>query len=337
MLPDKVYSEVSPISPLGESLFDSNVEITSQTVENFVSEPLVVHSAMKRLREIGFDVLFTNYITINIAGPPKLYEDVFKTKLTAVEKPTVKHLGEISTTTVIDTADTNIEGLIDTSKSELNELLEGGAINRKVYFMSSYLPPSNSSYWNLDPPEVAVAMRAELAHRAGFTGKSIKVAMVDTGWYRHPYFVEREYRANPVVLSPGATEPDHDESGHGTGESANVFAIAPDVEFTLVKMSPVNATADFNAAVSLKPDVISCSWGMDLVAEDGRTQLAPPLPSSMRPLEAAVANAVRQGIVVVFSTGNGHFGFPGMHPDVISAGGAYMHKDGRKLEATQYA
>lgn len=336
-LPDKVYSEVSPISPLGESLFDANVEITSQTVVKFVSEPLVVHSAMKRLRGIGFEVLSTNYITINIAGPPKLYEDVFKTKLTTVQKPTVKHLGEVSTTTVIDTTDTSIEGLIDTSKSELDELLEGGAINRKVYFMSSYLPPSNSSYWNMDPPEVAVAMRAELAHRAGFTGRGIEVAMVDTGWYRHPYFVERGYRANPVVLSPGAAEPEHDESGHGTGESANIFAIAPDVEFTMVKMSPVNSTADFNTAVSLRPDVISCSWGMDLVADDGRAQLPPPLPSSLRPLEAAIANAVRQGIVVVFSAGNGHFGFPGMHPDVISAGGVYMHKDGRKLEATQYA
>jgi subtilisin family serine protease len=105
----------------------------------------------------------------------------------------------------------------------------------------------------------------------------------------------------------------------------------------MVKMSPVNSTADFNTAVSLKPDVISCSWGIDLVAADRRTQLPPPLPASLRPLEASIANAVRQGIVVVFSAGNGHFGFPGMHPDVISAGGVYMHKDGRKLEATQYA
>jgi subtilisin family serine protease len=338
ILPDKVFSEVSPISPQGESLFDANETITSQTVDKFVSEPSLVHAAMKRLREMGFEVLATNYITINIAGPPVLYENVFKTTLTTVERPTIKHLGEESTTTVIDTTDTDIEGLIDTSKSAIADLLEGGAINRKVYFLSSsYLPPSNSSYWNLDPPEVAVAMKADLAHRAGFTGKGIKVAMVDSGWYRHPYFTERGYRANPTVLSPGANNPDHDESGHGTGESANIFAIAPDVEFTMVKMSPVNPTADFNAAVALRPNIISCSWGMDLVMEDRQTQLPPPLPAYLRPLEAAIANAVRQGIVVVFSGGNGHFGFPGMHPDVISAGGVYMHRDGRKLEATQYA
>ena len=102
-------------------------------------------------------------------------------------------------------------------------------------------------------------------------------------------------------------------------------------------MSPVNATADFNKAVSLGPNVISCSWGMDLVKEDRRTQLSPPLPAYLRPLEAAIANAVRQGIIVVFSAGNGHFSFPGMHPDVISAGGTYMHSDGRTFEATEYA
>jgi subtilisin family serine protease len=336
-LPDKVFSEVSPISPQGESLFDANEIITAQTVDKFVSEQSLVYKAMKQLRKIGFEVLSTNFITINIAGSPALYENAFKTKLTAVQRPTVKHLGEESTTTVIDTIDTDIEGLIDTSKSEVADLLEGGAINRKVYFLSSYLPPSNSSYWNLDPPEVAVAMKADLAHRAGFTGRGVKVAMVDSGWHRHPYFVERGYRANPVMLSPGASNANHDESGHGTGESANIFAIAPDVEFTMVKMSPVNPTADFNAAVSLRPDIISCSWGMDLVTEDRRTQLPPPLPAYLRPLEAAIANAVRQGIVVIFSGGNGHFGFPGMHPDVISAGGVYMHRDGRKLEATQYA
>ena len=261
--------------------------ITSQTVEKFVSERSLVHTAMKRLRELGFEVLSTNYITINIAGPPKLYENVFRTTLTTVQRPTVKHLGRESTTTVIDTTDTDIEGLIDTSRSAVADLFEGGAINRKVYFLSSYLPPSKSSYWNLDPPEIAVAMKADLAHRAGFTGRGVKVAMVDTGWYRHPYFIERGYRVNATVLSPGASNPEHDEVGHGTGESANIFAIAPDAEFTMIKMSPVNSTADFNTAVALRPDIISCSWGMDLVMEDRRTQLVSPLPAYLRPLEAA--------------------------------------------------
>jgi subtilisin family serine protease len=39
---------------------------------------------------------------------------------------------------------------------------------------------------------------------------------------------------------------------------------------------------------------------------------------------------------VIFSAGNGHWGFPGQHPDVISAGGAYVQSL-RAPEATEYA
>jgi Subtilase family len=53
-------------------------------------------------------------------------------------------------------------------------------------------------------------------------------------------------------------------------------------------------------------------------------------------MAAAIALAVASGIVVVFSAGNGHWGFPGQHPDVISAGGVFMHQDGT-FEASNYA
>ena len=337
-LPEIIYAELSPISPVGISLFDMDEKITSKSVENFVSDKTIVHKAMKELKKLGLQVLFTNYITINVAGTSKQYEKIFKTSLKTTEKKTIKHFGMESTTTIIDTEDTPIQGLIDTSNSELSDLLEGGAINRKVYyFSSSYLPPTTKTYWNLDPPEMAVALNAELGHRVGFTGKGIKVAMVDTGWYKHPYFIKRGYRTNPTVLGPGASNPNHDESGHGTGESANILAIAPDVEFTMVKMNNVNANGDFNAAVSLRPDIISCSWGFDLRDDVTRRQLGPPLSADIRPLEASIAKAVSEGITVVFSAGNGHYGFPGMHPDVISAGGTYMDKDGLTIKATEYA
>jgi subtilisin family serine protease len=74
--------------------------------------------------------------------------------------------------------------------------------------------------------------------------------------------------------------------------------------------------------------VISCSWGFD--------QPAGPLPAALQALAAAVAQAVASGIVVVFSAGNGHYGFPGQHPDVISAGGVFMKPNG-ELRASNYA
>lgn len=96
----------------------------------------------------------------------------------------------------------------------------------------------------------------------------------------------------------------------------------------MIKTNFVNTTAAFNTAVALKPDIISCSWGSSV--ENG------PLSAADQVLAAAIANAVKQGIIVVFSAGNGHWGFPGQHPDVISAGGTYMRADGT-FQATPYA
>ncbi|MGH3995597.1 MAG: S8 family serine peptidase, partial [Pseudonocardiaceae bacterium] len=187
----------------------------------------------------------------------------------------------------------------------------------------------NKSYWYLDVPgDVSLGMNADKAHRGGITGKGIKVVMTDTGWFKHPYFTKRGYRSSPVVLGPGTANPLDDESGHGTAESANVFAVAPDADFTMVKLSFVNTIGSFNAAVGLNPHIISNSWGS--------SQKNPPLSAANQAMAAAIALAVANGIIVVFSAGNGHFGFPGQHPDVISAGGVFMESNGN-MRASNYS
>ncbi|PWE69613.1 peptidase S8, partial [Bacillus cereus] len=119
------------------------------------------------------------------------------------------------------------------------------------------------------------------------------------------------------------------ESGHGTGESANIFATAPDVDFTMVKFNDISSTGTFNSAVQLRPDIISISWGSDL-------RDATEFSAADQVFAATISAAVAQGITVVCAAGNGHWAFPGQHPDVISAGGVYMHADGT-FEATPYA
>ena len=96
----------------------------------------------------------------------------------------------------------------------------------------------------------------------------------------------------------------------------------------MVKMSFVNTIGAFNAAVGLGPQIISCSWGS--------SNRLGPLSAADQALAAAISLAVASGIIVVFSAGNGHWGFPGQHPDVISAGGTYMLADGT-FQASDYA
>jgi subtilisin family serine protease len=74
--------------------------------------------------------------------------------------------------------------------------------------------------------------------------------------------------------------------------------------------------------------------GYDLRANDF-SQLS-ELPNNMAALEAEIQSAVGKGIIVVFSAGNGHYSFPGMMPDVISAGGVFVDHDG-SMQASNYA
>jgi hypothetical protein len=326
-----VFAQASPHSLGGTPLFDAGAAINQDNVVNFISDDRLIQAASVRLQERGFRVLQVSRTTINIAAPPATYEQAFDTTLVTDERPVIKGGAKEDTATYVDCPDTEQSGRIDTRGTDFSDLLEGVAIEEPVYFHQNAFPPP-VAYWHLDvPADVSLGVDADRVHRDGITGRGVKLVMVDSGWFRHPYFVQRGYRSNPVVVGPGAANPDDDEVGHGTGESANAFAAAPDIDFTMVKLSFTNSTGGFNAAVALGPQIISCSWGSNVPGPP----LGPPLSAANQALAAAVAAAVASGIIVVFSAGNGSFGFPGQHPDVISAGGVYMEADG-SMRATQY-
>ena len=60
------------------------------------------------------------------------------------------------------------------------------------------------------------------------------------------------------------------------------------------------------------------------------------LSAANQALATSISAAWKAGIVVIFSAGNGHWGFPGQHPEVISAGGVYMEPN-ESLRASNYA
>lgn len=335
--PDRIYGIASPRSIGGVSLFESGAMADAQTVGNFLSDEAVIQEAALRLQSAGFEVLQLTPIMINIVGSRSTYEQAFGVSLAAEERPTMKEQGRDETATFFSPAEATTSGLISTVGTAFEDVLEGVAIEEPRYLMAPSAFPPAKGYWHLDVPAgISLGCNADRVHRDGITGRGVRVAMVDTGWYRHPFFEERGYRVAPVTLGPGTADPLKDEVGHGTGESANIFAVAPDVELLPVKALLagsentvlVNVTAAFNAAVGLQPDIITCSWGFDI--ETG------PLSAAQQALAAAVAAAVSSGIVVIFSAGNGQAGFPGQHPDVISAGGAYLDQKGA-LEASDYA
>jgi hypothetical protein len=335
-IPKRIFAQASPHSVGGVSLFEAQGQIQSGTVTNFYSEADLINRSVSLLREAGFEILQISPWTINIAGDEATYRRAFNTKLTYEERPVVKSLaGTRDTATFVESPETDLPGLISVKGTPFEQVLEGVALEvpRYVFAGESMYAPTKA-YWHLTMPgDVSLGTNADKAHRSGITGKGIKVAMVDTGHYKHPYFIGRGYNISPVTLGPGTSNPLDDEFGHGTGESANIFAVAPDCTLFPVKCADssgnlVNTTAAFNAAVGLAPDIITCSWGSSI--QNG------PLSAADQALSAAISAAVAAGIIVVFSAGNGSFGFPGQHPDVISAGGTFMGPDG-SLTASNFA
>jgi hypothetical protein len=328
-MPKKIFANVSPKSVGGVSMFDALGRINSETIDSFVSDPNITSRAITMLQEVGFEILQVTNLTINIAGSQKTYEKAFNTKLITEERPVIKEMAKEDTATFIECPDTDLPGLISVAKTAFKDVLEGIAIEEPNYTMLESMYPPNKEYWHLRVPAgVSLATNADKVHRAGITGKGIKIAMVDTGHYKHRWFTGRGYRVAPVVLAPGSADPLKDENGHGTGESANIFSVAPDAGLIPVKWNFANSTAAINAAAGLQPDIITCSWGHD--KEDGA------LSAAEQSAAAAIAAAVASGIIVIFAAGNGHWGFPGQHPDVISAGGVFMDND-ESLQASSYS
>ncbi|MFI1069594.1 S8 family serine peptidase [Streptomyces puniciscabiei] len=198
-------------------------------------------------------------------------------------------------------------------------------------------PPTVAKYHLRLPGDVAMLLGATAAHREGEVGAGVQVAMVDTGQYAHPYFTLHGYHVDPAVAVVPGTNPAQDPIGHGTGESANIFAIAPGATLRPYRVSNAggqltSAITGFLRAKADRPRVISNSWGGDGVYPPPPG----PLPASYKPWVLEILDAVEQDIVVVFSAGNGQFSVEPQVLGVIAAGGVFVGP-GLDLQASNYA
>jgi serine protease AprX len=184
-----------------------------------------------------------------------------------------------------------------------------------------FAPPSANaptvSYHHVDEASI----RRLLNVPAGYDGTGVKVGLIDTGFYPHPYYSQRglNIRAMPTASAP---DPQVDNYGHGSAVAYNIFATAPKAEVLGFQQTdpPQDALED---AAEAGVDVISCSWGWD------REQLFPAL-------QASLLSIINEGKIVLFAAGNGQYAWPGSEPTVISIGGVYWNETGG-FEASNYA
>ncbi|HEY9729870.1 MAG TPA: hypothetical protein V6D50_25760, partial [Chroococcales cyanobacterium] len=214
-LPCKVYAEAVVRSVTGASLLRSSSLVTSENVLQFQAEPNLLISAAQRLKAAGFEILCNiaeaGKASISIAAAPEVYERSFRTTLEAVERPVLKEMGQPSTATFINSVDGKPFGEIDTSDTIWAEVLDGVAIKEPVYYAQppepAIAPPETTTKYLNVPDDVAQGLNATPVHQQGITGRGIRVVMIDSGWYPHPFFRHHNYKVN-VVLGPGATAPE---------------------------------------------------------------------------------------------------------------------------------
>jgi serine protease AprX len=329
-----VHFEAVVRPPGTVSMFAEPSALQGARLDDLRPAPGAAEQAAVALRRRGFVIRHVGTYSISGQGSRALWESTFNTRVEA----RAQSLRGGPPDVVAGTDDqvsylSHVSGVPFALPADLEPLVERVYPQAPPQFYASPIPPRVSYHHLRVPDDVALLLRAHQAHERGFTGRGVLVAMVDSGFYKHPFYTHHGYNYD-ATLSPDAARVDHDEYGHGTAEAANIFACARDADFVGVKMG-ANATLAFKTAADLSPAVLTNSWGYDLTGLTG-------LPNFLRPLELAVIEAVRErGITVCFSAGNGAISFPGMMPDVIAAGGVFAgENDGGgelRLEASDYA
>ncbi len=312
--------------------------LSSGSIGSFAPEPGEMETAIEALRQRGFVVSGKGRMTVSVRGTAALFERTFGTRLTTIALDQSLCYSSPCVYYPPDNAPWNpdpiLSLLIDDAYIQWPHIYLADPVNAR---------PPEVNYYHLDVlADVPAKLNVPPIHRERQQGEGIRIAMIDTGFeHSHPFFVRNGFTSS-VVLAPSATSRNTDPGSHGTGESANVFAIAPKVTFIGVKLGD-DANPDggasilegFQEALKHKPHVITVSMCYDLRDMDGRAELK-ELPNGLKPLEAEIQAAIAAGIVVVFSSGNGHYAFPASMPEVISAGGVYVAEDG-SMRASDYA
>ncbi|MCP4688607.1 MAG: S8 family serine peptidase [Desulfobacterales bacterium] len=324
-MPEVVNFEVVVTPEGGKSVFDKNSFPSAANIDLFKPPADKAIEVAQKLQQNQIQVHDIGAFSISASCKIGVFESFFSTVVSAVDPPAdAKAPDDYMMFAPEKGAPWKLP-----AKDSLDTLIDRAYIQHPpIYFADERpIPPLWADKFRLRvPTDVAQIMRASSVHQRGITGKGVKVVMPDTGFYRHPYFIEQ--RCNFLaVTAPDALDHLSDSSGHGTGECANVFATAPGVNFIGVKMN--NPALAFKTAVALCPDIITNSWGYSV------DRPGTGMPNWLKPLYLSVLDAVARGVVVVFSAGNGHYGFPGSIPEVISVGGVVVDES-LNYSATDY-
>jgi len=334
--PKEVYGYL----PLGSRSDDAAPDpVDLSRAEPFHATQRDLEEAARAVESAGFTVIAESRLGIAVAGPPDAYN--YLTGGQVVTRELLLH-AELARRRYVTHLDIVGDGQPDSLG--VGAVASGAGPARQVYLDRPRIPqavfpspvgPAVQKFHLGVPDQVALLLGATVPHRNGYIGSGVTVAMVDSGHYSHPFFLAHGYDIERTVTLVPGTNPSKDPVGHGTGESANIFAIAPGAT-----LRPYRAANDeghlvasmmaFMRAKADQPNVLTNSWG-----GDGPYPPGPPSPWEVI-WAREIRDAVEQGIVVVFAAGNASFAIEPQVPGVLAAGGVYID-EALDLYASNYA
>jgi hypothetical protein len=323
-LSERVSVTIAPKTVSSEPIQAQRGRLFDADIDKFRPKPDAKFAAAERLKQEGFTIDRIGRFTISASGPARLVAETLGVELAVQARPRKSQVRATQNFTVSllpprpeDLFVAPVESL--TVKSGVSENIDDFVfIPPPLFFVArpSSVPP-NYRWHGVDDAEIRALLKVPAASK----GSGVKVGVVDTGFFKHPYYGARglDYRPTPTPSSP---DPTNDTNGHGTAITYNVFAVAPECTVMGFKQTnpPQNALEE---AADAGVDVITCSWGWDH-------------EQSFPAVELTIKDIVREGKIVLFAAGNGHRAWPGSMPEVISIGGVFADSNGL-LEASNYA
>jgi subtilisin family serine protease len=340
-VPELLMGYVSVQSKGGISALEAEPPALA-SAEPFQASETDQQEAGRVLESAGLEVVAESRLGKAVAGPPGAFEELTGGECVTREVLLHAEAGRERYVTHVDIVGAGQPDALGvaTAASEAARI-EGVLLERPRLLQAVFpspIPPSVRKFHLRVPDDVGLVLGATSAHRNGHEGTGVTVAMVDSGQAQHPYFLGHGYDVKPAVSVVPGTSPARDPVGHGTGESANIFAVAPACTLRPYRASDadgrlVGAITGFlraKAAVP-RPQVLTNSWG-----GDGPYPPAGPPDEWERTWALEIRDAVEQGIVVVFSAGNSSFTVEPQVPGVLAAGGVYANA-ALDLQASNYA
>lgn len=340
-LPDQLVGYVAVRSPA--SLW--NVEPAPERSDPFHSTAEDRAAAAHACEACGLEVQQDSPLGLAVSGPAGAWEELSGALVVKRERLVAVGGARQSYVTHLDlSGDTQPEELGVGVAASAAARIDALVLEEPATAMApSPLPPTLSRFHLRVPDDVALLLQASRAHRAGQVGEGVRVAMVDTGFEPHPFYTARGYSVQGALTAVSGMDPANDPKGHGTGEAANIFAVAPGA--TLLPIRASNEQGDLVGvhsgflmakAARPRPQIITNSWGYDRTFPQAGAGPAPLPDVRSNAVAAEILDAIEQGITVVFSAGNGQFGLEAQLPGVISAGGAY-YDAALRLQASDYS